>query len=109
MINGKELLKLIQENPDLPIVPIVCGEVVQDDCKHWLGSVSNVEVNEWVYVDEQFYTRDDQYDIEGHFIDKYCAEAECAYNPQISEIAREKAEALPWKKAIIVYIRLPEL
>lgn len=25
MNNGKELLKLVQENPDLPIVPMVIG------------------------------------------------------------------------------------
>lgn len=35
--NRAELFKLIQENPDLPIVPMVDSDVVADDCGHWMG------------------------------------------------------------------------
>ncbi len=34
----KELLKLIEENPDLPIVPMVDAEVIGDDSGYWLGN-----------------------------------------------------------------------
>lgn len=38
MSKTEELLKLIKENPDLPIVPMVDSEVVQDDFGYWLGA-----------------------------------------------------------------------
>lgn len=36
--NAKELIRLIQENPDLPIIPMVNEEVVADDSyTYWMG------------------------------------------------------------------------
>ena len=33
-----EIIKLIEEHPDLPVVPIVDSEVVADDsCTYWIG------------------------------------------------------------------------
>lgn len=36
--NREELFKLMQENPELPVVPMVDGEIPGDDCGYWLGS-----------------------------------------------------------------------
>ena len=37
MTKTEELLKLIKENPDLPVVPMVNDEVVGDDSyRYWL-------------------------------------------------------------------------
>ena len=33
--NIKDLLTLIQENPDLPVVPMVDQEIVADECYTW--------------------------------------------------------------------------
>lgn len=48
--NREELFKLMQENPDLPIVPMVDSYVVADDGGYWLGSWGGS------YVDEYFYS-----------------------------------------------------
>ena len=109
-----ELLRLIAENPSLPVVPMVYSEVVQDDgYSSWVGAFGDARVGEYVliekYGENRYFERDDQDEIEEYFVDKYCDEAGCEYNPQLSEIAHEKAEALPWKKAILVYIDLPEV
>lgn len=43
---NQELLKLVAENPDLPIVAMVDWEVVGDDGGRWLGHFSRVELGE---------------------------------------------------------------
>lgn len=109
MNNGKELLKLVQENPDLPIVPMVDGEICLDDCGYWQGSFGRAEVNEWVCVNERFYTRNDQDVIEDALSDTLCDDYPDMADDEFFKMIHEKAEALPWKKAIIVYIDLPEV
>lgn len=45
--NREELFKLMQKNPDLPVVPMVDSEIVADDCGYWLGSWGSAEVDEY--------------------------------------------------------------
>lgn len=111
-----ELLRLVAENPSLPVVPMVYSEVVQDEgYAWWLGSFGEVSVDEYVifksskYDDGKYYTKDDEDEIE-----EIIAEWVSEENPQMSESeifaeAHRQAEALPWKKAILVYIGLPEV
>ena len=35
--NITSLLELMKENPDLPIVPVVSGEIAGDDCGYWMA------------------------------------------------------------------------
>lgn len=111
-----ELLRLVAENPSLPVVPMVYSEVVQDGgYAWWLGSFGEVSVDEYVifksskYDDGKYYTKDDQDEIE-----EIIAEWVSEENPQMSDEdifaeAHRQAEALPWKKAILVYVDLPEV
>ncbi len=111
-----ELLRLVAENPSLPVVPMVYSEVVQDEgYAWWLGSFGEVSVDEYVifksskYDDGKYYTKGDEDEIE-----EIIAEWVSEENPQMSESeifaeAHRQAEALPWKKAILVYIGLPEV
>lgn len=108
MNNGKELLKLVQENPDLPIVPMVDGEVCCDDGMYWQGSFGRAKVNEWVCVDEHFYTRDDQDEIEILFSNTLCDNYPDMPDDEFFKMIHKMIDDLPWKKAIIVYIELPE-
>lgn len=116
MNNGKEFLKLVQENPDLPIVPMVDREVCLDDTwGDWFGSFGECWVDSYVYVEycgnNRFFTKDEQDRIEEYLVQQIINEdvkEELSYE-EIEKQAHEKAEVLPWKKAIIVYIRLPEV
>ena len=48
MTNTEKFLKLVKENPDLPIVPMVDEEVVADDCStYWMGEWGYSEVTEY--------------------------------------------------------------
>ena len=110
MSNEKKLLKLVQENPELPIVPMVDGEVCQEDSYgYWLGSFGRSEVNEWVCVNERFYTRNDQDELEEQFSDDICDDYPDMPDVEFQKMVHKKVEALPWKKAIIVYIDMPEM
>lgn len=104
-----ELLRLIVENPSLPVVPMVSSEVVSDnDYAYWLGSFSSSTVDEYVCLNERFYTRDNQDEIEDDFSDYLCDDYPDMPDEEFYKMIHEKVEALPWTKAIIVYIDLPE-
>lgn len=106
--NREELFRLMQENPDLPVVPMVDGEIVSDDCGHWLGSWGSAEVDEY-FISERaervFFKSDDDvfYVLERHLTDE-----EFEKLPETEEECRPFYDALPWTKAIIVYINLPD-
>ena len=36
--NREELFRLMRENPELPVVPMVDGEIAFDECGYWMGS-----------------------------------------------------------------------
>lgn len=50
-----ELLKLIAENPTLPIVAFVDSDIVCDDCGRWLASFGYACVGEYVCYDEKYF------------------------------------------------------
>jgi hypothetical protein len=62
----KNLQKLISENPELPVIAKVDGEIVMDDSfAWWLGSIGTAELGEYVIYDERFY------DEKEHFLEVY--------------------------------------
>ena len=99
------LLDLMQAHPDLPVVPMVGTDVVADDSfGYWKGSWGTASINEYLTTENGIHFKgDDDPDglvdlmIEPDEIDKMTVkELEAAYC------------ALPWKKAIVVYIETPE-
>ncbi len=109
-----KLVKLINENPSLPVVPLVYSEVVCDDgYSYWVGSWCDCDVDEYVCIDKcgenRFYTRGDQDEIEEYFAEKIIDENESLPDEDVEKLAHEQAEALPWKKAILVYVGTPEV
>ena len=46
--NRNKLLKLMWEYPDLPIVPMVDGEIPGDDSGRWIGSWGEVYIDEYL-------------------------------------------------------------
>lgn len=53
--NTNELLRLIAENPDLPVVPMVDYEVVYEGYGRWLGSFGTACVGEYALFGERYY------------------------------------------------------
>lgn len=113
--NVKEFLELVKANPDLPILPFVDYEVVPgDDYAWWLGSFGISRVGKYVQFsmrgEDRLFTDGEQDDIEEYIADELCDAVDCVNmtDEEIEKLAHERAEALPWVKAIIVYIGMPE-
>lgn len=103
--NRAELFCLMAEHPELPVVPMVDSEIVADDgCNRWLGSWGASCVGEYVIGEERIYFRDDD-DIEQTLTGVLDWDA---YEAMSDEEAEAAYRALPWVKAIIVNIDLPD-
>lgn len=60
----EELFKLMQENPDLPIAPMVDADIVEDDCGYWLGAWGRASVDEYLFAErseKMLFKSDDEY------------------------------------------------
>lgn len=107
--NRDELFRLMKENPELPVVPFVDGEIALEDTGYWLGAWGRADVDEYVIAEraERFLFRsdDDVFDA----LEAYMSWDDFEKLPEDEETCRrEYYDKLPWKKAIIVYINLPE-
>lgn len=63
--NVAELLNLIKENPDLPIVPMVDSEIVaSDEHTNWLGSFGKAEIDYvWDNGERIYFKSNDEEDL----------------------------------------------
>lgn len=115
-MKSEKFLKLVKENPDLPIIPMVDGAVVADnDYGSWLGSFGDCRIDSYAslnyYGEERFFTRYGDEDILKEYFEEQIADelgADDIYEC-IEKLAREKIEKLPWIKSIIIDIDLPEV
>ena len=100
----EELFHLMQENPDLPVVPMVDGEIAGDDCGYWMGYWGRAAVDEFLMCERYSYmalkSEDDVFDV----LEKYLSDEEFEKLPESESECRTHYDALPWTKAIIVYI-----
>lgn len=107
--NIKELLKLIEENPNLPIVPKVDSDIVADaGYAYWLGGFGLAEIDRYYQTDEKVYF--ENYDREELVEEEWddIAETNPTITNEFAEIEAEKAvDKLEWVKCIAVSIVLP--
>lgn len=104
--NREELFKLIQENPDLPIVPMVDYEIVAEDSGRWLGAWGSSYIGEYIIGEEKVYFRedDDPSEVERLICERQGKEIFTLMNDEEAKVAYAE---MPWIKAIIVNIDLP--
>lgn len=107
--NHDDLFKLMQENPDLPVVPVVDADIVAgDDYGRWMGSWGSASVDEYLIPPDDrpmiFKSDDDVFDT----LEQCLPEAEFEALPENESECRPFYDALPWVKAIIVNINLPD-
>lgn len=104
-----ELFRLIKENPELPILPMVDSEIVADDyCTRWTGSWGSAEITEYYITEERVHFKD--VDDWGEISDVLSSEfGYDVYETMSDNTAKEVYENLPWIKAIAVNIDLPEV
>jgi len=102
----KELLKLKEENPDLPIRPLVNSEVVADDCGWWLAEWGKAEINRICGIDERLYIEDDFDELVEDWL--VVNEGDPKYKnlteKELKEKAKQVVENYGWEKCILVRI-----
>ena len=102
-----ELIKLIQENPELPIVPMVDSDVVCDDGGYWMGAWGHCEVTEYYLGREKVHFRDDdEEDVLSDLVGcKYSLDPQGRDIYDLSDEEWDKLyQSVPWVKCIVVYI-----
>lgn len=97
----EELLKLMQANPELPVVPCVDGDVVGGDEYYcWLGSWGESAIQEFIVGKERtYYREEDICEMNDVLYERYDPEL---VDNMTDEETRAAYNALPWKKAIFV-------
>ena len=103
--NIEKLLQLIKENPDLPILPMVNGEVCgDDDYNYWMGSWGWCRIDEYL-IDEWYGNGCVRFKSNGNEDITIEGIAETKYDGTDEGYKKaEKEVASMWKKAIVVYI-----
>lgn len=99
----EELLKLMQANPELPVIPCVDGDVVGgDDYYCWLGTWGASGTQEYIIGNERtYYREDDISEMNDPLYERYDPEL---VDNMTEEETRAAYNALPWKKAIFVNV-----
>lgn len=107
----EKLARLISSHPGLPIIAMVEYEVVGDDeSRRWAGSIGSCRVTEYVYTEygsmdgERIWQRHDA----GDLVDRMVEDMDGVEYETARQQAWETVDAMPWEKAIILNIDLPE-
>lgn len=104
--NTEELMKLIKENPDLPILPMVAYEIVAEDShSYWGGSWGSAEIGKYLVAGERITYKGD--DDPEELVEEMTSSED--FENMTEEEIKQAYENLPWIEAIIVYIELPEV
>ena len=111
MNNIEKLLELVKENPDLPIVPMVDGEIAADDCGYWMGKWGDCKIEEYYLGEEKLHFKDD--DEENVLCDMVGCRCCCTLDGKdIYDLSddewKELYQDIPWIKCIVVYIDMPD-
>lgn len=106
--NREKLFRLVRENPELPVVAMVDSEIVADDgYNRWFGVWGCSYIGEYLIGEEHLFFREDDDPSE---VDRVLSEryGDDYYADMTGKQEAEAYAGLPWIKAIIVNIDLPE-
>lgn len=133
MQENKDLLKLIAENPELPVVAMVNGDICWDDSCYWMGRFSAASIKLVGLIGDHWY--DDSESFKEVYYDKYSEKlcekfnysprccvasvergeytqeqfaANCLAEAELDKYLNEMANKY-MKKCIVVYVDAPEM
>ena len=105
--NIKDLLKLMDENPDLPVIPVVGQDIVADCTGEWVAHFGKAEVKKMCIYGEKVVFREEKNAIKT----VEALELEGLTEGRAREESLEKLngylDELEWLEVIIVHIETP--
>ena len=112
--NINDLLKLIKENPELPILPIVDSEIVaSDDSNYFVGSWGESRIDYYWCDDERIYSKENDFEELVEDIintdNNYDEEFGKLNDEEKEKLAEKIVEEYNWIKCIFVSINLPNI
>lgn len=104
--NLAELLEQMKAHPELPVLPMVWGEIAMEENRYWTASWEEAKVTRYFMGEEGVYFYDEK-DMDDCLND---AATIWPYDElDTDEKALEVYRSLPWKEAIVVFIGMPEV
>ena len=108
--NIKEILKLIEEHPDLLVIPMVGQDIVLDDMRDWVASFGRAEIRKiCIYEDVVIFYEEDPLET-AKTLDFYRFHPEIwdsVSDEKTNGITKEMIDSLDWLEVIIVHIETP--
>ena len=107
--NIKHLIQLMEENPDLPVIPMVGQDIVADCTGEWVAHFGKAEIKKMCIYGEKVIFREDKNAIKT----VEALELEGLTEGRAREESIEKLngylDELEWLEAIIVHIETPTI
>lgn len=103
---NKEFVKLVAENPELPIKVFINGECCEDDNCWFVGEIYDCKVTEITEYKYRYYERDDLDWLKEIISDEVCDEPEYVNltDEEFDKKIEEKVEWLDWEKVILLKV-----
>lgn len=103
---NKEFVKLVAENPELPIKVFINGECGEDDDCWFVGEIYDCEVTEIAEYKDRYYKRDDFDWLKEIISDEVCDEPEYVNltDEEFDKKIEEKVEWLGWERVILLKV-----
>mgnify|MGYP003184172976 FL=1 len=100
---NEELIRLVQENPELPIVPVVYIENCCDDYSSFYGRFDSVDIGRYAEWDGQIYTDVDMFKEDYLLQNKNALYTMCEDDDSVN-LCLQRIASSYFKKAILLYI-----
>lgn len=105
--NIKDLLRLMEEHPDLPVVPMVGQDIVADCTGEWIAHFGKAEIKKMCIYGENVIFREDKNAIKTVEALELEGLAEGRTREEGIEKLNGYLDELDWLEAIIVHIETP--
>lgn len=102
--NLAELLELMKAHPELPVLPMVWGEIALEENRYWTASWQEAQVTKYLITDDGVFFYDEK-DMDDCIYSTFTGDDPESLS---DEALLEFYRSLPWKDAIVVYIGMPE-
>ncbi len=103
---NKEFVKLVAENPELPIMVFINGECGDDDNCWYVGEIHDCKVTEITEYGDKCYERDDFDWLKEIISNEFYDDPEYVYltDEEFDKKMEEKVELLGWERVILLKV-----
>lgn len=103
----RDLLGLIEEHPDLPVIPMVGQGIVADCTDEWIANFGKAEIRKICMCEEAIIFYDGKLLKMAETLDFY--RDYLGVSGETSKLTKNMVDSLDWLEAIIVHVETPTL